>query len=293
MDMALELGNSIASLDARTQSRLKNSIGIDGSFMVVPPGSQSYMSSSNMWAPSSGSSSTNNSSRISNKQNQCRTTAAAGTAGVRARANRVQNMLEASAHNPRAPVHAHGSQHHSPQHHTGARNAAEAPAQQGLDASWWGTSSTTSQMLASSVISLGASSLTTKGGMGVDSMGGPTDPNTTANTKQIMRLMDALKTLSEENANLMQEMEEAEAARNEAKAAKEQMARFKADYGKRFAHLKAALQKFRESHPENGPAAAGGNQESNPVTNRYAALSIDWFLPFTLLIYLTNCTLFF
>ena len=105
--------------------------------------------------------------------------------------------------------------------------------------------------------------------------------------------MDALKTLSEENANLMQEMEEAEAARNEAKAAKEQMARFKADYGKRFAHLKAALQKFRESHPENGPAAAGGNQESNPVTNRYAALSIDWFLPFTLLIYLTNCTLFF
>lgn len=276
MDMALEMGNSIASLDARTQSRLKNSIGVDGSFMVVPPGSQSYMSSSNMWAPSSGSSSSNNSSRGNNKPNQSRAAAVAGTAGVRARANRVQNMLEASAHNPRAPVHAHANQHqqsalYNQQQHTagtGSRNPAEAPAQQGLDASWWGTSSTTSQMLASSVISLGASSITTRGGMGGESMGGAADANSTANTKQIMRLMDALKTLSEENANLMQEVEEAEAARMEAKATKEQMAKFKADYGKRFAHLKAALQKFRESHPENGTGTASGNQESNPVTNR-------------------------
>ena len=273
MDMALEMGNSIASLDARTQSRLKNSSGIDGSFMVVPPGSQSYMSSSNMWAPSSASSSVNNSSRGNHKHNQSRATAAAGTAGVRARANRVQNKLGASSHNPRASSHAHVSQHQqvtpqNQQQHT--RNVpAAAPTQQGLDASWWGTSSTTSQMLASSVISLGASSITTRGGMGGEGMGGAADANSTANTKQIMRLMDALKTLSEENANLMQEVEEAEAARMEAKATKEQMARFKADYGKRFAHLKAALQKFRENHPENGSGAASGNQESNPVTNRF------------------------
>ena len=44
MDMALELGNSIASLDARTQNRMKSSVSSE-SFMVVP-GAGSYMSSS-------------------------------------------------------------------------------------------------------------------------------------------------------------------------------------------------------------------------------------------------------
>ena len=277
--MALEMGNSIASLDARTQSRLKNStIGVDGSFMVVPPGSQSYMSSSNMWAPSPGPSSTNNNPRgnSSNKHNQGRTTAAPGTAAVRARANRVQNMLGASSNHPRSPPHTQLGLHqpaapqNSQQHALGAnsRNPAAAAPAQGLDASWWGNSSTTSQMLASSVISLGASTIT-RGGMGGEGMGGAPDANSTANTKQIMRLMDALKTLGDENANLLREVEEAEAARLEAKAAKEQMAKFKGEYGKRFAHLKAALQKFRESHPENGPgAAAASSEDPNPVINR-------------------------
>jgi len=124
-------------------------------------------------------------------------------------------------------------------------------------------------MLASSVISLGASTITrgdhnnTRGGAYQN------NANPTANTKQIMNLMDALKTLGDENANLLREVEQAEAARMEAKAAREQMARFKSEYGKRFAHLKAALQKFRESHPENGPVGASISSGSpNPVIYR-------------------------
>ena len=62
-------------------------------------------------------------------------------------------------------------------------------------------------------------------------------------------------------------MEEAEAARHEAKAAKEQMAKFKLEYGKRFEHLKAALKKFRENNPET----SGG--EANLVTSRYVCFS--------------------
>lgn len=248
MDMALELGNSIASLDARTQSRLKNSIsGVDGSFMVVPPGSQSFMSSSSMWSPSSTNTSSNQRSN-NNKQ-----TAARGTAGVRQRANRVQNL----AANPRSPSHG-VPQHQQP----AAKNSGPPAAAPGLESSWWGNSSTTSQVLASSVISLGASSMV----RGPQEVAPAADPNTatSANTKQLMRLMDALKTLGDENANLLREVEEAEAARMEAKAAKEQMAKFKSDYAKRFENLKAALEKFRKGYPEHNPG--GASNEPNPVT---------------------------
>lgn len=246
MDMALELGNSIASLDARTQSRLKNSIsGVDGSFMVVPPGSQSFMSSSSMWSPSSTNTASNN-QRSNNKQ----TTAARGTAGVRQRANRVQNL----AANPRSPSHGVASQHGQP----AAKNSVPPAAAPGLESSWWGNSSTTSQVLASSVISLGASSMV----RGPQEVAPAADAS--ANTKQLMRLMDALKTLGDENANLLREVEEAEAARMEAKAAKEQMAKFKSDYAKRFENLKAALEKFRKGYPEHNPG--GASNEPNPVT---------------------------
>jgi hypothetical protein len=264
MDLTLELGNSIASLDARTQSRLKSSIGVDGSFMVVP-GAQSYMSSSHMWsaAPSGPSlsqptgTSGNTSTRSNTKTTSLRAVASAGTAGVRARANRVQNLVGAPICHPRSPPQM--QQTHQPQ----PRNASTAPAA-GLESSWWGTSSTTSQVLSASVISLGASSIRT----GAPHEGGRTDSSTApANTKQLMRLMDALKTLGDENANLLREVEQAEAARMEAKAAKEQMARFKHEYGKRFEHLKAALKKFRESNPENGC----GGAEVNLVVNRYGA----------------------
>lgn len=239
MDMALELGSSIASLDARTQSRMKNSM-VDGSFMVVPPGSNSYMSSSSMWGGqhATGTPRSTSSTPVNHP--------VSGTAGVRARANRVQNILEASSTRPAPPQ----SLPAPPLPSATQRN-------NGLESSWWGNSSSASQVLTSSVISLAS------GMGGGPSSGGGGDvsvANQPANTKQLMRLMDSLKTLGDENAALLREVQDAEAARMEAKAAREQMKRFKDEYGQRFGTLKAALEKFRKSYPEHG------DQETNPVT---------------------------
>lgn len=205
MDMALEMGHSIASLDARTQQRLKN----DGSFMMV--GSQSAL-----WR---------------------------GTERVRARANRVQSITPATAATRPAPL------------------STAAPPAKSLDASWWGNASAASQVLTSSVISLASHA--------GDGSGQQQQP---ANTKQLMRLMDSLKTLGDENAALLREVEQAEAARAEAKAAKEQMRRFKEDYGKRFAVLKEALEKFRKSHPDtNGnPVASSEFARSATASDQQA-----------------------
>lgn len=282
--MALELGNSIASLDARTQNRLKSSI-VDGSFMVVP-GSESYMSSSNMWAPapstsnrSANTSSRNNNNSIAkqNQASQARAAAGANAGAQNARKNRVQNLLQASVSNPTAAgggrMPHQGTQQHAPhtQHHQ-AQQLVSKPASHpapspGLESSWWGSSSTTSHVLTSSVISLGASTVLggVEGDQSVTSGVGDAGSQPAANTKQLMRLMDALKTLGDENANLLREVEGAESARMEAKAAREQMAKFKAEYGKRFHTLKAALEKFRKGYPENTPA---NGSEPNPVTQR-------------------------
>lgn len=233
MDMALELGNSISSLDTRIQNRMKNSMIGDGSFMVVPPGSSSYMASS-IW----GSSHVPTNPRQPGNNHQ-------GTAGVRARANRVQNILEASSTPATRPVS------HPPQigHTQNASNRNTS----GLESSWWGNTNTTSQILTSSVMSLGVRGI--EGGPSNDLSGG----HSTENTKQIMRLMDSLKTLGDENAVLLREVEELEAARTEAKSARETMKRFKFEYGQRFASLKKALEKFRQENP------GGKNHTNGPV----------------------------
>jgi hypothetical protein len=244
MDMALELGNSIASLDARTQNRMKNSMVGDGSFMVVPPGSNSYMSSSSMW----GGQHVTGTPR-SNVSNTPVNHPVSGAAGGRARANRVQNILEASSTRPALPQ----SMPPPPQ---------SAPLRNnGLESSWWGNSSSASHVLSSSVISLASGMGGGPGGGhgGGDVSGGASQP---ANTKQLMRLMDSLKTLGDENAALLREVQDAEAARMEAKVAREQMKQFKGEYGQRFGTLKAALEKFRKSYPEH----EHGDQETNPVT---------------------------
>lgn len=243
MDMALELGSSISSLDTRMQHRMKSYVA-DGSFMVVPPGSNSYMSSS-MWGAGPTPRSSAPQSNI-------------GTANVRARANRVQSVMGPSNVSP------------------AARAAKPVPlppptptivSNDGLESSWWGNTNTASQMLASSVMSLG-----TRVDSGPSIDGGPP-----ADTKQLMRLLDSLKTLGDENAELIRQVEDAEAARMEAKAAREQMKRFKYEYGKRFASLKAALDKFRQEYPSRG---AAGNE--NPINSRYDAqyvcnCSYVWF----------------
>ena len=213
MDMGLEMGNSIMSLDNRnTNTRLRNST-VDGSFMVVPPGSNSYLSSS-MVLPA----------------NPPRPNRPAG----RARANRVQNMIDASSarsHKVMAPKP--------------APTLTQAPSA-GLESSWWGTAS---QVLSSSV---------------TDSQTPSTGVN--APTKQLLRLMDSLKTLTDENAALLREVEEAEAARAEAKAAKKEMQRFREVYTERFEKLKAALEKFRKGHPD---ASSTGKTENPVVTSEY------------------------
>ncbi len=232
MDMTLELGNSISSLDARMQNRMKNSI-VDGSFMVVPPGSNSYMSSS-MWG--------NN--PVPNTSRHVLHPPSNNTAGVRARANRVQTRLEASA----APVN---RQAYFPQ------QVAAAPSKNvsGLESSWWGNNSTTSQVLTSSVMSMG--SRLGDGNLSDVQGGQPT------NTKQLMRLMDSLKTLGDENAALLREVEEAEAARLEAKAAREEMKKFREEYSGRLTKLKAALKKYAQEYPPvNGST-------THPIETRY------------------------
>ena len=114
----------------------------------------------------------------------------------------------------------------------------------GLESSWWGTAS---QVLSSSVSENHSPS------------------SGTAPTKQLMRLMDSLKTLTDENAALLREVEEAESARAEARAAKQEMRRFREVYAERFEKLKEALEKFRKGYPE---AASGGGATAgitNPV----------------------------
>lgn len=238
MDMALALGNSIASLDARTQNRMKNSVS--ESFMVVP-GAGSYMSSSSsiILGPAGGGGGrhTNTPSGVG------------GTAGVRARANRVQSLVR--------PGHLLPTTTHSvPPPATSQPKIQTPPPPQSLESSWWGNASIASQVLSASVMSL------TNGGPGQQQQQQQQNQQP-ANTKQLMRLMDSLRTLGDENAALLREVEDAEAARMEAKTTKEQMKRFKEEYGKRFAALKEALEKFRKGYPGD----SSSNGELNPVTS--------------------------
>ena len=230
MDMALELGNSISSLDARTQNRMKSSV-IEGSFMVVPPGSESYMSSS-MWGspvprgatarPSAGH-------------------PLSSTAATRTR-NKVQTIQTTNR-----PAHPPIQLMTSPP----SRNTA------GLESSWWGNQSTASQVLTSSVISFGGPA----GNMG------DTHNAQSANTKQLMRLMDSLKALGDENAVLLREVEELESARSEAKAVREEMRKFKEEYKQRLDKLKAALKRYAQEYPKQTDSAA-----EHPVASRYESV---------------------
>ena len=102
-----------------------------------------------------------------------------------------------------------------------------------------------------------------------------------ANTKQLMRLLDSLKTLGEENASLMREVEDAQKARLEAKAAREAMKQFKEEYSKRFATLKAALEKFRSEYPDN--ARGGGNNGNGGASGQNIVTKSDFVKTNTML----------
>lgn len=249
MDMALELGSSISSLDAR-MTRMKTST-MGESFMMVTPGSSSYMSSS-MWGTSvglgqcQGHAVTNNVRKaVPNSTNQHQ-----GSAGVRARANRVQNLIEATTNTTRP------SNHHQPNNGNFIQTTNKI-ANTGLESSWWGNTNTASQILASSVMSLGGDPV-------------PGQSSSSAHTKQIMRLMDSLKALGDENSVLLREVEELEIARSEAKTARETMRRFKEEFGKRFSALRSALEKHREDgvKKSNSPVATSAFMQNATVSDQ-------------------------
>eukprot|EP00521_Asterionellopsis_glacialis_P012694 CAMPEP_0195303084 /NCGR_PEP_ID=MMETSP0707-20130614/32216_1 /TAXON_ID=33640 /ORGANISM="Asterionellopsis glacialis, Strain CCMP134" /LENGTH=765 /DNA_ID=CAMNT_0040366531 /DNA_START=148 /DNA_END=2445 /DNA_ORIENTATION=- len=259
MDMALELGNSIASLNHHRSNSNKASPPHsmeDGSFCVVPTSSwagASGMGSTMLSKPHHGAAALTSSPNHHQHQN------------IRARANRVQPSSTATSH--RTLIHST-----SP---FPPATASTTPTTNGLESSWWGNASTTaaSQILSSSILSSTeplhhhhhVSTMDghqhSHGGSGGGGHNHNQQQQQATNNKQVMNLLDSLRTLSEENATLLRELESAEAARAEAKAAKETMRRFKAQYEQRFAELRKALEKFKGS---GGPNNGSG---PNPVTD--------------------------
>ena len=123
----------------------------------------------------------------------------------------------------------------------------------GLDSSWWGHGSTMN--VASSANSV------------ILNNNNANNQNTASVNKQLMRLLDSLKTLGDENASLLKEVEEARIIHSEAKQIQTQMKVFKQEYGKRFATLKTALQKFQTQYNNNNSTTASNNNNNNTLIN--------------------------
>jgi len=263
MDMQLEMGNSVANLNSGGGGGVRP----DGSFMVVPTGSgASFMSSSSMWTSGILTAGGN-----AQQQQHSKPPPNGRANNPRSRANHLQSFQG----NRQVP----SSASHRPQ------IAA------GLDQSWWGGGQ--ASILASSAIATAASNTSTQHPPHTsESSNGTSDPSSSTNqassstnTKQLMQLMDSLNRLGNENAQLMREVEDAKAARAEAKAAKEMMSKFKNEYSSRFNKVKEALTKY----PQNNNAASG----DNPVVNRYVS-NIDLFPKLAMMMYLlTNPTYIF
>ena len=239
MDMTLEMGVGLGA----SAHNINHNGG--GSFLVVPSGS-SYMASSMMWSSTIGGRTQQPSSSSSHSmQHQHQPLQ---NANSRSRANRVQTILDASA-----------SAHH---HTTIIAPAPKTQQPTNLESSWWGQGS----FLSSSTTSLSNSmvGIRSPNSMPQHQMNGMAAP---ANTKQLMKLLDSLKTLGDENASLLREVEDAQKVRLEAKAAREAMKQFKDEYSKRFATLKAALDKFRQEYPDTTSSEnSKGTGNQNIVT---------------------------
>jgi len=220
-DMSLDMNSSVASLGAASAATRP-----DGSFCVVPPGS-SYMSSSSMWTSGVLSPGANKQHKPKHKPQHPRPNIQKGMTTVKSK-NQLQGFMA-------------GTSKPAPQANTKGIHANAA-----LDQSWWGGGQ--GSILASSAISTAAASHQRPSPI---PGGGVPQPST--NTKQLMQLMDSLNRLGNENAELLREVEDAKAARLEAKATKEMMSKFKVEYSQRFSKVKEALKKV----PQTG--------EGNPV----------------------------
>lgn len=249
MDMALEVGASVSHLGAAVSSRP------DGSFCVVPPTSNtgsSYMSSSFMW--SSGilgkvGGAGNSNQQQPNKQGGGLKSPAAG---VRSRANNLQNFLTGGGNKP--PVNTHQATPTvatvmSPTQDSSSKLSQNTNDNTGLDQSWWGGGQ--GSMMASVALSTVTASHQKTPTQHHITNQASSPQGESANTKQLMQLMDSLKRLGDENAQLMREVEEAKAARSEAVAAKNMMEQFKKEYSQRFLKVKEALEKYPRNNADN------------------------------------------
>ncbi|KAL9182903.1 hypothetical protein ACHAXT_004182 [Thalassiosira profunda] len=228
MDMALEMENSVASLGTATTTTRP-----DGSFMVVPKGS-SYLSSSSMWSHQQHAKPPHH-GRLPQK----------GAAGVRSRTNHLQNFAGKTAPSP-------------PRQKQGLQITPGNPG--ALDQSWWGGGQ-------GSILANAAATATSNNQRPPPNSAETNNPNATSSTgtKQLMQLMDSLKRLGDENAQLMREVEDAKAARAEAKAAKDLVAKFKTEYSQRFNKVKEALGKYSSPNAEN-PVAKSAYMKSVSAT---------------------------
>ncbi|KAL7548210.1 hypothetical protein ACHAWF_011504, partial [Thalassiosira exigua] len=290
MDMALEMGNSVASLGAAAAAANGGGGGVGGggaSFCVVPPGS-SYMSTSTMWASGvlGAMGGGKGPQQPGAKATHPRPTNATNP---RARANHLRNFAGGGGTKPPGGSHAPqpSSAQSPPKSAAGAQPQQQPPSQQqglqtaphaGLDQSWWGGGHGSILASAATTAAAGSHRLPPAsprgpGTNGVRADGRPVggdgeqrqqqrQRSSSTNAQQLMQLMDSLHRLGNENAQLMREVEDARAARAEAKAAKDAMAKFKAEYGKRFEKVKSALQKY----PPRG-GAGGGDGADDPVAN--------------------------
>eukprot|EP00985_Skeletonema_marinoi_P024183 scaffold16664_cov107-Skeletonema_marinoi.AAC.3 len=223
MDMALEMGNSVASLGTAVASRPNNDL-LGGS----------YMSSSSMWT----------SGIFGGRKPNAKQQQGVG-AGVRSRANHLQHLSGGSG---KSPAHALASPSESKPSAQQQQQGVQITPNASLDQSWWGGGGGQGSILASSAITTAAASH-----QRTQPTSGSNQANntTSTNAKQLMQLMDSLNRLGNENAQLMREVEKAKAARAEAEAAKQVMAQFKSDYNQRFNKVKEALEKYKHASGDN------------------------------------------
>ena len=150
-------------------------------------------------------------------------------------------------------------------------NASEAviPTKTNLESSWWGGRSTTSLGLSIATMSSSLIPLRSKAKNSShvsnnqqSNVSGAPNPD----TKQMLNLLESIRTLSEENTALLKRIDDADAAREEAERVKAKMIKFKSDYGKRFSTLKAALDKFRAEYPS--PSTSSGNTSTKGTSEK-------------------------
>ena len=232
VDEMMKLERELRDLDMSLLNQ-KNTTTQD-SFCVVPP--NAILSSSNLWTSALGSR-TPTPTKI--------------TSAPTANNNNNNNFISSSNNNNNPnntttisnPIIAPNTNSNNNMNTTGG----------GLDSSWWGHGSTMNVASSSNSVILNNNNINNQ--------------NTASVNKQLMRLLDSLKTLGDENASLLKEVEEARIIHSEAKQIQTQMKVFKQEYGKRFATLKTALQKFQTQYNNNTSTIASNNNNNNTLVN--------------------------